>query len=234
MIYTKTDDKKGYILIDMGDCTDTEVIIPAEYEGLPVVNIGNRAFYNKRDIVSVTIPERGRVIGTQAFYFCQNLKEVNIPTSVTVIGDYAFDVCVNLESVSIPSGVQYIGVGIFRGCLALGSVEVSAENTKYYSDGNCVIRTEDKILIAGCKASVVPDGVKGIYTEAFVNLYTLKKISIPTSVDSIGEGAFSGCATLATIDFRGTVEQWNKITKGAEWDKSMPKEYTVKCSDGNA
>lgn len=234
MIYTKTDDKQGYILVDMGDCTDTDVIIPAEYDGLPVVNIGDRAFYDKKEILSVTIPDSVHVIGSQAFHLCQNLKKVNIPSSVTVIDNYAFDMCVKLESVSIPEGVRYIGVGIFKGCLALGSIEVSEENTEYYSDGNCVMRSKDKILIAGCKASVIPDGVKGINAEAFINLYTLKKISIPASVESIGNGAFSGCATLAKIDFKGTVEQWNKVTKGSEWDKSMPATYTVKCSDGNA
>ena len=56
-------------------------------------------------------------------------------------------------------------------------------------------------------------------------------VTIPDSVTSIGSDAFSGCTSLESVRFEGTVAEWNAVYKGSQWNDYSP--FTeVKCSDG--
>ena len=72
--------------------------------------------------------------------------------------------------------------------------------------------------------------VTAIGDRAFENIRTISSITLPASVTSIGEGAFAGCASLKSVVFQGTTDQWNAITKGANWDVETG-DYTVRCND---
>ena len=54
----------------------------------------------------------------------------------------------------------------------------------------------------------------------------LTSITVGNSVASIGIFAFSYCASLTSIKYRGTEEQWNAITKGTDWDTGTAS-YTI-------
>lgn len=66
---------------------------------------------------------------------------------------------------------------------------------------------------------------------AFRYCYGLNSISLDGNLKEIEEQAFYGCENLESINFIGTMEQWNKVKKGAGWDYGV-KEYRVYCSDG--
>ena len=51
-------------------------------------------------------------------------------------------------------------------------------------------------------------------------------------VTSIEYSAFYYCSSLTSITFQGTVAEWNAITKGSDWNKSIPATSVV-CSDGS-
>ena len=87
----------------------TEVVIPNS-----VISIDDAAFYNCKELKSVTIGNSVKSIGKYAFENCEELTSVTIPNSVTSIGEEAFYGCSGLTSINIPESVKFIGDGAFR------------------------------------------------------------------------------------------------------------------------
>ena len=166
-----------------------------------VTSIGDWAFSGCDSLTTITIPDSVTSIGFGAFVGCSSLESVTIGDSVTSIGDSAFSGCSGLTSIVIPDSVTSIGEGAFSGCNSLTSFIVNTGNAVYHSDGNCLIETQSKTLIAGCGASVIPsDGsVISIGDSAFGGCSRLTSIVIPDSVISIGDEAFAGCDSLTSI-----------------------------------
>ncbi len=140
-------------------------------------------------------------------YYSHNLylndvevKELVIPSSITSIGDYAFEYCTSLTSVIIHKDVTSIGLYAFSGCTNLETIVVEEGNARYHTAGNCLIETAPKILIAGCKNSVIPtdNSVTSIAAHAFENCIGLPSVTIPNSVTTIGSSAFYGCSGLTS------------------------------------
>lgn len=64
---------------------------------------------------------------------------------------------------------------------------------------------------------VIPDSVTKIGTNAFLGCTKLKVIKIPDGVTKIGPRAFYNCTNLTEINYSGTSEQWNAISKSSSW-----------------
>ncbi len=213
----------GEVTITGCSSSATSVTIPSYIGGYPVTSIGEYAFMMCSELTSVSIPSTVTSINKGAFDTCISLTSIIIPNSVTSIGDAAFYYCRNLTSINIPKGVTNIGEGVFTNCKSLSRITVDSNNTAYHSEGNCLINTASKTLIAGCKNSVIPtdgsvqhigygsfygcdivnikipNGVKSIGVAAFYKSHSLVSISIPDSVTSIGDGAFENCNSLTRV-----------------------------------
>ena len=196
-----------YEVSGIGSCTDTEIVIPSVYNDKPVTSIGDNAFDDRSGLTSVTIPDSVTSIGEQAFYGCSGLTSVTIGNSVTSIGDEAFDGCSGLTSVTIGNSVTSIGDWAFNGCSGIESLVVTEGNKKYHSANNCIIETETKQLIVGCKTSIIPsDGsVTSIGHNAFWGCSGLTSVTNPDSVTSIGDWAFYGCSGLTSVTIGNSV-----------------------------
>ena len=164
-----------------------------------VTSIGKSAFSSCSSLTSITIPNSVTSIGDEAFWSCSSLTSITIPDGVTSIGDDAFRDCSSLTSITIPDGVTSIGEGAFVGCSSLESIVVGNNNSKYYSQGNCLMEKDTNTLILGCKNSIIPDGVTSIGKYAFYGCSSLTSITIPDSVTSIGKYAFYECSSLTSI-----------------------------------
>ncbi len=110
------------------------------------------------------------------------------------------------------------------GCSSLKSVTIPDGVTEIGEDafGGCSSLT----------SITIPDGVTEISREAFSGCSPLKSVTIPESVTEIGTRAFNGCDSLTDINFKGTKEQWNAISKGSFWDYDT-NNYTIHCTDGD-
>ena len=166
-----------------------------------VASIGYGAFSGCSGLTSITIPKSVTSIEKSVFEDCTNLICITIPNSVTSIGDMAFYHCSSLTRITIPKSVTSIRRSVFFGCKGLEAIKAEKGNPVYHSEGNCLIETESKILVIGCKNSRIPtDGsVTSIGYMAFRSCSGLTSITIPNSVMQIGLMSFYGCNGLTSI-----------------------------------
>ncbi len=155
---------------------------------------------------NTTIPNSVTSIGDMAFGG-SGLTTISIPNSVTSIGSSAFSGCSSLTSINIPNSVTTIDGWAFLGCSGLASISVVSDNPKYDSRNNCnaIIETATNTLIAGCMNTTIPNSVTSIGDEAFSNCSSLTSINIPNSVTTIGDMAFEGCSGLTNISIPNSV-----------------------------
>ena len=70
-----------------------------------------------------------------------------------------------------------------------------------------------------------------IYPQAFYNC-ALKEITIPVTCTEIGAYALYDCKNLTKIYYEGTIEQWEEITFGRNWNLNVPATEVI-CRGGN-
>ena len=198
-----------------------------------VSNIGNEAFDDCTNLISVSIPNSVTIIGDHAFSGCKGLTSVIIPSSVTIIGSYAFDGCYGLTSITIPNSVTTIELVAFRNCSALTSVtipnsvsniavgsfsccknliaiNVAADNPSYSSVGG-VLFSKDQTRLVQCPGGItsydIPNSVTTIGTMAFYGCYDLTSVTIPNSVTTIEYQALAQCRNLIEITNQSSTPQ---------------------------
>lgn len=66
-----------------------------------------------KDLCSVAIGPKTKIIGQYAFYQCRNLKEVKLGESLTHIGSFAFSQCEYIKNICIPDTVKYVADSAF-------------------------------------------------------------------------------------------------------------------------
>lgn len=108
---------------------ESNIYIPATYDGLPVMKIGAGAFIGNTDITSVTVAKGVIEIGEAAFQGCENLYEILLPTGLHTIGDYAFMACA-IPEITLPDGLTEIGKYAFAYCFYLRNVIIPDGVTK--------------------------------------------------------------------------------------------------------
>ena len=177
IIYELNQDGLSYEVVGY-ESQEKEVEIPNVYKGLKVTSIGNRAFAEKTNIISVVIPESVTNIEYDIFAGCASLTSIKVDEKNPVydsrnncnaiILTATNELIVGCQTTIIPSSVTSIGNGSFKDCIGLTNIEI-------------------------------PSSVTSIGASSFSNCIGLISIEIPSTVTSIVSNVFSGCASLTSI-----------------------------------
>lgn len=216
--YNKVGD--SYVVTGRGASTATTLVIPAYYEGLPVVAVEDSAFAGCNDLTSVTVLSNVTRIGRLAFFDCTSLTEVILCDDVAEIGSYAFWDCLNMKSVTFrgASALSEMGEYVFYGCEHLEHIRIPAgvEAIGDFAFGDCrdlesvtfgegsALKTIGIYAFSRCSSLVditLPDSVNTIGENAFYVCKALTSIRIPAGVTTLGEWVFGDCAALCTVTF---------------------------------
>ncbi|MDE6339840.1 MAG: leucine-rich repeat protein, partial [Muribaculaceae bacterium] len=164
-----------------------------------VNSIGNSAFLDCANLVSVVFGNSVKKIGERAFRGCVGLTSLNTPDSITSIGSYAFGGCNGLHSVRIGRGVRSIGAGAFSGCDNIEDFNFEAENCTYKFD------YLGGLFPSNTKNVSFGENVKTIPPYSFYRCDQLTSFEIPSSVITIGDHAFEHCSNLKSVDMGNSV-----------------------------
>ena len=160
----------------------TELVIA---EG--TTSISGSAFNSMSNITKVTLPSSLTTIGSSAFSGCSGIKEIVLPEGLTTIGSSAFANCTSLSKITMPSTVNSISSSAFN------NVPISSAGPK------------------GSKADLEYAWSDAIPAYAFYGMTKLERVTMPSSITSIGKYAFYNCASLKSVDLP------NKLTEIGEY-----------------
>jgi len=143
--------------------TDTNVIVANEF-----TEIGARAFYDCKSLISVEIPDSVTRIGTAAFEGCNFLRTITSPSfegAPSKNGIILLKYTGKDEDVVILYGITEIGASAYEGCKFI-------------------------------KTITIPDSVMSIGDRAFAHCTSLALVILPNSITSIGNEAFNDTSLI--------------------------------------
>ena len=178
------------------------VTIPATIDNLPVVEIGNKAFYERGDIKSVDIPDSVKIIAEDAFEGCDNLV-LNISFSAEVKFGNIFIKPKYIPTIK-PTDAKYFDYTITENGVRI--------NGYHGPETSVIIPTIIENLLvteigyrafyecSHIKEIVISDSVTEIGEYAFYSCNGLRTIEIPNSVKRLNDQCFSWCENLSEVD----------------------------------
>ena len=176
-------------------------------EGLTKISGG--AFANCVKLTYVNIPSTVTMIGFDwdgegAFQNCKTLSSIkfNEGTISARIGFNTFKDCDALTTVEIPGNYSIIDQYSFRDCSALTSVTYSAS---VYGDGNQSIRAHAFSDCPNLVEFTSSEQLANIDDYAFSNDSKLASIKLCEGLEKIGQGAFKSCSSLKYVTIPSTV-----------------------------
>lgn len=198
--------------------------------------IGEDAFRNCSHLAHVSLPPRISRIGAAAFAHtaltslslpkgltvleegllmgCEGLRELILPNSLREIEPLALAGCIALTELRLPAHLE----GFYHGgliCPNLNRIDVDPRNRNFCSVDGIVFDFEQETLMcyppARVGAYTVPEGITALDEYAFA-YSRASHITLPSTLTTIGESAFSGCSQLERISIPTGVEKIEQAT----------------------
>ena len=224
-----SNDGSYYTLVGMGTCRDSEVYVPAFYNGIPVKSIAGKSngFSGADFIKKIVIPDSVTSIGQGALSNCKTIEEITVPfigdskKTSTDLNQYTFGYI--FSSYTLHDGWISVKTGYVQSVNESNGwpTVVKPENgMTFYLPG-----TLKKVTVTGgivmhsafrgfsmLEEVVLPSDIDYIGGYAFAGCSSLKSIVIPSTVKAIHDYAFQNCKSLKTLTIPDSVE-----SMGTEW-----------------
>ena len=191
-----------------------------------LTSLGEHSFSECRALESMRLSPNLTLIPERCFCGCNKLMAIEIPDGVTNIDDFAFMYCSAATTLSLPKGLKSVGAQSFYGCRGLKvlsipngtivavdafvdccnltKIEVADGNTSVKVVDGCLVSYSGTALMAtpsGNEFVKIPEGIVMIPGSMFANAYSLKKVALPNTLQSVGYAAFDYCESLEEIEF---------------------------------
>ena len=179
-----------------------------------VVYVGNFAYTYKGTMPSnytLNIKNGTYGIVPLAFYKCNNLKSINLPSSLCCIGRDAFEGTSWYNSKS--NGSVYAGKVLYKYKGTVPDKVVLNNDTVGIAENAFWEFSNSKV---GLKVLSVPDTLKAIGAQAFVNCDSLRKLYIPANVEYIGDMAYGKSYQYKFIPGQGQYQIYGSSGSVAE------------------
>lgn len=152
-----------------------------------LISIGDYAFTDNTDLISITIPSSVEYLAPTAFSRCNSLIEIN----VAIGNKYFTSLDGNVYSIDMTELVR----------VAPGKINVDNLSEKLlYIGEDAFCRTEALLNV------ILPSSVISIKNRCFDKCSSLISVKLPESLEYIGEDAFYGCWSLPSISIPQTVK----------------------------
>ena len=175
-----------------------------------VKTIRRRAFYNRRQLVSIIFHDGVEIVEQEAFFRCRSLGGRIKLLGVREIGDRAFESCHALSRVIFGDRLETIGYGAFGSCNSLRCIKMpSVRTVQDWAFGDSYYLAEVEFGI----------NLERIGPNSFNNCPYLQRITIPLKdnlfpfdTDERQYNQFKHCRCLKTVDFVGAEDINNTIS----------------------
>ena len=213
-----------YYVAEIKQDATGEVVIPATYNGKPVVPGRVNGLVTA---INALVNENASQEEAMAKTAISNVTKIVLNTGITELQNLAFAVMPSLTSVQIPSSLMFHQGGTFGASSALSSVALPYGTRDLLT---CPVGTTEMGMFWNCEGLQtfwMPDTVKtaGDYifslcknlkqvhlsenlqaiSKSMFHTNNLTSIEIPNSVTSIGDSAFVYCANLMSVKTQNSV-----------------------------
>ena len=207
----------GCSVVEIGDYAFTSRI----YSSLGLFHL-DYGWYG-RCVTNVVVGSGIERIGEFAFEDFYELISVELPNTLTTIGCTAFIRCNRIERFEINKGGRYTSVdGIIYTSDMCELVKCPAAKYGYVEIPYGVTNIAN-FAFYGCKnlsGVIIPNSVIAIGDAAFAGCTQIQEVYLPESIKYVGHGVFSGCSSLKRIDVSINNDSYTSYD-GALYDDEM-------------
>ena len=168
------------------------LIIPFEYNNLPVFAIGRSTSgntANQANVTSIYMPDSVYHIGEHAFRDYTNLTAIDT-SNITKVAYYSFAGC-GAEELDFPKLNAITAEGVFAYCSKLRRISIGQSITSL-----------PKATFVECSALEtfdIPEGVTSLGEKCFQGCSSLTSIRIPGTIKGLPSNCFAGCGKLENV-----------------------------------
>ena len=201
----------------------------AEYNGYVLEDMLFETFSDRRDYVSVTVPDWSifQTINAKTLSFkgCTKLERVKLPDGLLLLG--GFGGCTSLHGIDIPDTLEEFEPFTFENCTSLESITIPED-----------VKELPRLIFSNCKSLAevkFTKSVKRIDNEAFKGCTSLKSIDLGKTLSYLGDYAFMNCTSLETVTVPSGINTVNTLTfSDCTGLKSITLPHTIKEIKANS